>query len=224
MHYHHRVVKRSYDASRRQAAAQENRQAILAAAARLFVDPGYAGARMSDVADAAGVAVPTVAAHFGSKKGLLSAVLDVSIAGDDEPVPLSQRSFVEEINALPTARQKLERYAVELAQTLARVVDVKLALENAAVVDLDAAAILAKNDDEQLRGMTMFATGLMATGEVRAGLSVDDVASVLVLAMATRNYDWLVRRRGFSVDDFVHWYVGSVAGAILRDGQPGVVE
>lgn len=221
MTYHHRVVKRSYDASRRQAAAQENRRAILAAAAKLFVDPGYAGARMSDVADAAGVSVPTVAAHFGSKKGLLSAVLDVSIAGDDEPVPMAERSFVEEINALPTARQKLERYAVELAQTLARVVDVQLALEHAAIVDADAAAILAKNDEEQLHAMTMFAAGLMATGEVRVGLGSDQVVSVLVLAMAVRNYDWLVRQRGFGVDDYVQWYVGSVAGAILRDRSQG---
>ena len=220
MNYHHRVVKRSYDASRRQAAARENRRAILAAATRLFVDPGYAGARMSDVADAAGVSVPTVAAHFGSKKGLLSAVLDVSIAGDDEPVPMAERSFVEEINALPTARQKLERYAVELAQTFARVVDVQLALEHAAIVDADAAAILAKNDEEQLHAMTMFAAGLMATGEVRAGLGSDQVVSVLVLAMAVRNYDWLVRQRGFSIDDYVQWYVGSVAGAILGDSQP----
>lgn len=215
MTYHHRVVKRSYDGSRRQAAAQETRRAIMDAAAKLFVDPGYPGARMGDIAKLAGVAAPTVTAHFGSKKGLLSAVLDVSIAGDDEPVPLSQRSFVDDINALPTAREKLERYGAELAQTLARVADVKLAIENAAAVDADAAAILAKNNDEQLHGMTMFATGLIATGEVRSDLGVEEVVSVLVLAMGVRNYDWLVRQRGFSADGFVRWYVDSVAGVIL---------
>ncbi|MFT4109976.1 TetR/AcrR family transcriptional regulator [Propionicimonas sp.] len=209
------MVKRSYDASRRRAAAQGTRQAILDAAAKLFVDPGYAGARLSDVAEVAGVAVPTIAAHFGSKKGLLSAVLDVSIAGDDEPIPMAARSFVDDINALPTARGRLERYAVELARTLPRVVDVRLALEHAATVDADAAVILAKNDDEQLRAMTMFAAGLMATGEVR--LELDHVVSVLVLAMAARNYDWLVKQRGFGSDDFVNWYVGSVAGAILAE-------
>ncbi|MFT4127081.1 MAG: helix-turn-helix domain-containing protein [Gordonia sp. (in: high G+C Gram-positive bacteria)] len=209
------MVKRSYDGSRRQAAAQETRRAILDAAATLFVDPGYAGARMSDIAKLAGVAAPTVTAHFGSKKGLLSAVLDVAIAGDDTPVPLSERAFVDDIDALPTARGKLERYGVELVQTLARVVDVHLAIEHAATVDADAAAILAKNNEEQLHGMTMFARGLVATGEVRSDLGVEEAVSVLVLAMAARNYDWLVRRRGFSTDGFVRWYVDSVAGAIL---------
>ena len=103
------MVKRSYDASRRRASARQTRRAILDAAAELFVEPGYAGARMADVAEAAGVAVPTIAAHFGSKKGLLSAVLDVTIAGDDEPVPMAGRSFVADINALPEARVALVR-------------------------------------------------------------------------------------------------------------------
>lgn len=51
--------------------------------------------------------------------------------------------------------------------------------------------------------------------EVRTDLSRDAVVSVLVLAMDVRNYDWLVRRRGFNAADFRRWYVGSVGGAIL---------
>ncbi|MFT3833749.1 MAG: TetR/AcrR family transcriptional regulator [Micropruina sp.] len=209
------MVKRPYDTSKRQASARRTRRAILNAAAELFVEPGYAGARMSDVAAVAGVAVPTITAHFGSKKGLLSAVLDVSIAGDDEPVPMSGRSFVDDINALPAARDKLGRYADELWVTMDRVAGVLLALERAAAVDADAAAILAKNSAERLAAMTMFAAGLIATGEVRPDLSRDAVVSVLVLAMDVRNYDWLVRRRGFDATDFRRWYVGSVGGAIL---------
>lgn len=77
------------------------------------------------------MAVPTVTAHFGSKKGLLSAVLDVSIAGDDEPVPMAGRSFVDDIAALPAARDKLGRYADELWATMGRVAGVLLALERA---------------------------------------------------------------------------------------------
>ncbi len=209
------MVKRPYDGSKRQASARRTRRAILDAAAELFVEPGYAGARMADVAAVAGVAVPTITAHFGSKKGLLSAVLDVSIAGDDEPVPMSGRTFVDDINALPGARDKLGRYADELWATMGRVAGVLLALERAAAVDADAAVILAKNSAERLTAMTMFAAGLIATGEVRPDLRRDAVVSVLVLAMDVRNYDWLVRRRGFGAADFRAWYVGSVAGAIL---------
>lgn len=213
------MVKRSYDASRRQASARRTRRAILHAAAELFVEPGYAGARMADVAELAGVAVPTIAAHFGSKKGLLSAVLDVTIAGDDEPVPMAGRSFVADIEALPAARDKLGRYADEMWATMGRLAGVLLALESAAAVDADAAAILAKNEDERLAAMTMFAAGLIATGEVRPGLGRDAVVSVLVLAMDVRNYDWLVRRRGFDAAAYRDWYVGSVAGAILGAGR-----
>lgn len=216
------MVKRSYDTSGRREAARRTRQAILDAAGALFVEPGYAAARVADVAGAAGVAVPTVTAHFGSKRGLLSALLDVTIAGDDEPTALAQRGFVSDINALAGARAKIARYAEHLADTMARVAPVLLALESAATVEADAAAILAKNNDERLAGMTMLASELMATGEVRPELTLEDVASILVLAMDVRNYDWLVRRRGFSPDAFRDWYVRGVAGAVLaRDVQGG---
>ncbi|MFT4088837.1 MAG: helix-turn-helix domain-containing protein [Gordonia sp. (in: high G+C Gram-positive bacteria)] len=208
-------TRRAYDGSRRQAAARDTQRAILDAAAELFVDPGYAGARLSDVARRADVAVPTVTAHFGSKKGLLSAVLDVAIAGDDEPIPMAERSFVDDINAEPTARGKLERYALELSDTMARVATMMLALEHAAAVDPDAAVILAKNNEERRHAMSMFGTTLRSTGEVRPDLSFDETVSVLVLAMSVRNYDWLVRQRGFSAERYRRWYVDSVAGALL---------
>jgi hypothetical protein len=41
------------------------------------------------------------------------------------------------------------------------------------------------------------------------------VADVLWLAMDVRNYDWLVRERGWPVERFRAWYVDTVAGAIL---------
>jgi len=50
------------------------------------------------------VAVQTVYAVFGSKRQLLSELLDVTIAGDDEPVALPERSFVAEIRALADPR------------------------------------------------------------------------------------------------------------------------
>jgi TetR/AcrR family transcriptional regulator of autoinduction and epiphytic fitness len=38
---------------------------------------------------------------------------------------------------------------------------------------------------------------------------------VLWLAMDIRNYDWLVRQRGWSHERYERWYVDSVAGALL---------
>jgi TetR/AcrR family transcriptional regulator of autoinduction and epiphytic fitness len=206
---------RAYTSTRRQEQARQTRRAILDAAARLFVDPGYAATRLTAVAAEAGVAVQTVYAVFGSKRQLLSELVDVTIAGDDAPVALPQRTFVAEVQALRGTRAKLTRYARHLAETQERQAQVMLALGGAATADADAAAVWRKNLEDRQRGMTMFAGDLLATGELRDGLTPDRIADILWLAMDVRNYDRLVRERGWTSEEFQQWYVDTVAGAIL---------
>ena len=129
------------------------------------------------------MAVQTVYAVFGSKRQLLSDLVDVTIAGDDEHVALPDRPFVAEIAALPDPRAKLARYARHLVEIHARQADVMLALAGAATADPDAAAIWRKNVEERRHGMTMFAAELAATGQLRADRTIETVADVLWLAM-----------------------------------------
>jgi TetR/AcrR family transcriptional regulator, regulator of autoinduction and epiphytic fitness len=209
------VVKRRYESAHRQEQARLTRRAILDAAATLFVNPGYAATALTAVAAEAGVAVQTVYKIFGSKKALLSALVDVTVAGDDDPVALPDRRFVEEIRQLPDARDKLARYAVHLTEAHERQASVMIALAGAATADPDAAAIWRKNLTERRQGMAMFAAELAATGQLRTDQTADSAADVLWLAMDVRNYDWLVRERGWSLDRFRRWYVDTVAAAIL---------
>ena len=199
----------------RQQQAQQTRRAILEAARRLFVDPGYAATPLTAIATEAGVAIQTVYKIFGSKKALLSTLVDVTIAGDEEPEPLAARQFVADIQALTDPHAKLARYAQHLIDTHARQAPVMLALAGAATADPDAAAIWRKNLDERRQGMTMFATELASTGRLRPDHTVATAADVLWLAMDVRNYDWLVRERGWSAERFRRWYVDTVAAAIL---------
>jgi TetR/AcrR family transcriptional regulator, regulator of autoinduction and epiphytic fitness len=210
------VVKRRYDSTHRTEQARLTRRAIVDAAARLFVDPGYAATPMTAVAAEAGVAIQTVYKVFGTKKALLSALVDVTVAGDDEPVPVADRQFTADIRALPGARAKLARFARHLAETHARQAQVMLALAGAATADPDAAAIWRKNLDDRRRAMTMFAADLAATGELRPDHTPDTVADVLWVAMDVRNYDMLVLQRGWPPEQFRNWYVDTVAAAILN--------
>lgn len=163
----------------------------------------------------AGVAVQTLYAVFGSKRQLLSQLVDVTLAGDDEPVALPDRPFVAEIRALTDPRAKLARYAHHLAEVNARQAQVMLALAGAATADPDAAEIWRKNVDDRRRGMAMFAAELVGTGGVRPGLGVDQVADILWLAQDVRNFDWLVRQRGWAIEQYQRWYVDTVGGAII---------
>jgi TetR/AcrR family transcriptional regulator of autoinduction and epiphytic fitness len=206
------TVNRRYASPRRQEQARQTRRAILDAAAKLFVEPGYAATPLTAVAAEAGVAVQTVYSVFGSKRQLLSDLVDVTLAGDDERVAMADRSFVADIRALTGLRARLTRYARHLTETHARQVQVMLALAGAATADPDAAAIWRKNLDERYRGMTMLAADLVSTGEVL--ISPERAADVLWLAQDIRNYDWLVRERGWPVERFEKWFVDGVAAVL----------
>src|SRR5262245_5178069 len=82
--------RRRYESPLRDQQARQTRQAIVAAANRLFVGRGYAATSLADIAREAAVARPTVFSAFGSKAALLREVVDQALAGDDEPVPVSE--------------------------------------------------------------------------------------------------------------------------------------
>ena len=210
------AATRRYTSARRQEQARETRRAIIQAAGKLFVDPGYAATPLTAIATEAGVAVQTVYAVFGSKRSLLSELVDVTLAGDDDPVAIPDRPFTAEIRALSDPRAKLARFARHLTELHARQVRMMLALSGAATADADAAEIWRKNIDERRHGMTMFAAELAATGALRPDLDREHVADVLWLAQDVRNYDWLVCRRGWTPEQYQRWYVDSVAALILQ--------
>jgi TetR/AcrR family acrAB operon transcriptional repressor len=65
--------------ARREQTSGESRDRILAAAAELFADRGYRQTTFADVAERSGISRGSIPWHFGSKEGLLLAVLERSV-------------------------------------------------------------------------------------------------------------------------------------------------
>ena len=65
------MSRAKYHSERRQEQAEATRQAILDAARALFIERGYAGTTVADIAAAARVAVPTVYVSVGPKPAIL---------------------------------------------------------------------------------------------------------------------------------------------------------
>jgi AcrR family transcriptional regulator len=68
-------VKRKYDATSRRQQADQTRDRILEAARRVISHLGFADATFEAIAAEAGVAAPTVYAAYGSKSGILQALM-----------------------------------------------------------------------------------------------------------------------------------------------------
>lgn len=69
-------MTRARQAPSRQERALQRREEIIAIAGEIFARSGYRGASLAEVADRAGITQPGLLHHFGSKAGLLLAVIE----------------------------------------------------------------------------------------------------------------------------------------------------
>ncbi|GIF26814.1 AcrR family transcriptional regulator [Actinoplanes tereljensis] len=99
--------ERAYDSRQRQDLARRNRTAALTAYERLLFDVGHRATTVRAVAEQAGVSPELIYKTFGGKAGLLKALWDVTLAGDDEPVAMGERAQLREVWATADPRRKL---------------------------------------------------------------------------------------------------------------------
>jgi len=93
----HVKPRRSYHSPRRQQQAAATRQGILEAAERLFERRGYPATTMEQVAAEAGVALKTVYVAFATKSGLLRALWDLRLKGDQDQAAVAERPWYREV-------------------------------------------------------------------------------------------------------------------------------
>lgn len=202
-------VKRRYDATRRRQQARENQRRIIDAATSLFAARGYAGTSMTDVAAAAGVAVQTVYAAFGTKVNLLARAIDVGLAGDDAPAAMANREPVRQVMAEPDPYRTVEMYAALTAAISARAHGVVLAAWAAAPSDPAVAALVAKLDAQRLTGMSNAARSLAAkaraAGCLAEDITEDDIRDALWIFNSAQLYGLLLRDRGWTPERYERW-------------------
>lgn len=213
------VKRRRYDASGRRAQARRTRWQIIATARRLFVERGYAGTKMTDIATASAVSVELVYGAFGTKANLLKTVFDVTIAGDDEPVPLMQRPALLAIRAEPDPARALHMYAAFVADTAPRAYPVHLVVLTATSSEPSVAALADELATQRLTGMTMFARQLHASG--RLAVSQDEARDLLWTLNAPQVYELFVLQRGWHLARYERFLADTWTHALITDERPG---
>ncbi|MFI6982856.1 TetR/AcrR family transcriptional regulator [Embleya sp. NPDC050154] len=197
-----REHKRQYDTSRRRAAAQETRRAILDAATRLFVEHGYAATTMAQLAESAGVAVDTVYTVAGRKPALFLHLVEAAVSGTDDAVPAARRDYVREMRAEPDAARKLRRYARAIRGMHARLAPL---LRVARTGPPEVARIWQDITLRRADNMRLLARDLAATGQLRPELDPDEVADVIWATNSPEFYCLLVEDRRWPPERFEQW-------------------
>jgi AcrR family transcriptional regulator len=204
---------RRYDSSRRQQLAKENRRVMLDAARARFLRDGYARTTVNDIAADAGVSVQTVYKAFANKAGVLKALSDVSIAGDDEPAPMVERDVIRAIVEEPDPTRKLTMYAEHLAEVMPRSAPIQLLARAAAAADAAAADVWATMRAELLDGMTQFARNLVDTGGLKVGAA--EARDVLWTYNGPELYELLVLERRWSAARYGRFLASALVGALV---------
>ena len=98
---------RRYDSPRRREQAAATRRIVLDAAQPLFERQGYAATTMAAIAEGAGVSLKTVYVIFETKSGVLRALWNLLLRGDDDDVPVAERAWYREVVEEPDPERQL---------------------------------------------------------------------------------------------------------------------
>jgi AcrR family transcriptional regulator len=207
--------KSSFDAKRGQARTRLARAAVVDAARTLFLERGYGATTIEAISALSDVPPATVYRLFSSKRGILKALLDVSIVGDDEAVPLADRPHVRSLFANPDPKNQLASFAGITARVNSRTAPIYRILVSAAGSDPDAAALLDEQTRQRREGQGLIARSLARAGALRPKLRERDAADVIHALMSPEVYGLLVIDRGWPPERYERWLTGILIDQLL---------
>jgi len=199
------VVKRQ--ATYRQLQAEATRERIARAARRLFAQRGYLGTTIESIATAAGVAVPTVYATFGSKKMILAEIRRLWLEESEVPQLSAQAAAEHNVG------RRLELAARWSRNQLERGYDVITIYEEAARADSAMARVWATVLKERDRAISRFVKSL--AGGLAQGIDARSAVDLVWALGRPEVYRELVVIRGWSPQRYERWLATSLKQQLL---------
>lgn len=198
-----------------QARTRFARAAVVDAARRLFVERGYGATTIEAISELSDVPPATVYRLFSSKLGILKALLDVSIVGDDAEVPMAARPQVRSLVADVEPRKQLAGFVDVVAEVNARVAPLYRILVSAAGTDPDAATLLDELTRQRQQGQRVITRALARAGALHPGLRERDAADVIHALLSPELYGLLVVDRSWRPERYRGWLTTLLVDQLL---------
>jgi len=200
---------------RRGAQARATRRRIVDAAAAAFVENGYTATTLEQIAEQAGVAVQTVYFHFGNKRTVLKAAVDIAAVGDDEPIPLLERPWIAEIQAEADPHHVLAIWMHASRALMDRVAPIWKVVRDAASSDPDVADQWTTNLQQSAAAFRLLVQLLADRDALKPNLSVDDAADI-VFALLSIDLYLLLAERNWTAERWERWLTTMLTAALFR--------
>jgi AcrR family transcriptional regulator len=198
-----------------QARTRLARRAVVDAARDLFVERGYQATTIDAISARSEVPAPTVYRLFSSKPGILKALLDVSIAGDDDAVAVGDRAHVTAALATPEPPELVARFVSIAVAINIRSNDIHRILSGAADSDPAALALLTDYERQRDSGQGRIARTLARAGALRPGVRERDAADLIHALMSPELYRLLVIDRGWKPRRYERWLAATLTEQLI---------
>ncbi len=206
--------------TRRQLAADETQRAIVETAGRLFTEHGYHATRIAHIASEAGVAVQTIYNAVGSKRDILSAVLDFAAAGERAPTPVPQ-FMRQQAQREPDPRRILGQLVEFWTGALPRTAPVFRMIREAAATNADAAELERTRATQRLSNYAQAARLLEERGALRNQLTVDQAAAAIFTIGHPETYRALVLDGDWDEEHWSAWAQSMLEAMLLEPRRQG---
>jgi len=194
---------------------EHTRTRILDAGNKLLLEGGYHGVGLEMVARAAGVTRQTVYDQFGSKSGLLGAMITRS--EEQAGLPLRLQNVMSQVDGLLMLRAMLDAIAA-----VEPVVYPYARLIYAARLDDPVAAEMWKARMTSRRaGMGIVFARLASDGRLRPGIGPEEAAEIAWALTSPPQYEFLVIERGWSIDRYRAHLEATIVARLLTETAPG---
>jgi AcrR family transcriptional regulator len=208
--------KRSYHSPRRREQAAATRRAILDAAQSRFERDGYAATTMEALATEAGVALKTVYVAFETKSGLLRALWDLLLKGDEDGAAVAERPWYLEVMQEPDPERKLRLNARNSRVVKTRIAGVLAVIRDAAPIDRDIAALWRLIQADFYKNQRAIVESLHDKKGLRPDLDVTRATDILWTLNHPDLWLLLVGERGWTPEQFEQWFADTACAQLLR--------
>jgi AcrR family transcriptional regulator len=204
-----------------QARTRLARRAVIDAARNLFLKRGYGATTIDAISAGSDVPPATVYRLFSSKRGILKALLDVSIVGDDDQVPMAERPHVQSLLAEPDPKNTVANFVNVTAEVNVRTAAIYRILTSAAASDGDAATLLDELTRQRQQGQGWVARSLARRRALRPALGERDAGDIIHALVSPEVYRLLVVDRGWPPERYKAWLTETLVSQLLAAPLPG---
>lgn len=196
--------------------AETAKKLIVSAALEAFLEDGYLGTTMDDIAEKAGVARRTVYNQFGSKASLLIAVIN------DRVVAAEERSIEADhdaVRALDNAEEMIDAFIRGHIGVAVRSLPILKVTFEAALIDGEVAKAYEKNEEYRYQAQQVLIEALNNRGLLRNDVPIDYLKRGFWL-LAGPQMLTTATDAGWDIDTYASWLKDTVTGLLIKPTNP----